>query len=466
MKIAGGMDTWVVKLGKAVAMLVCAAAFGPGLRAGDAAGAEKRLKELEKIIEDQGIHLETAKVGVRLGGWVDASYSYNFNGGATDSGVNGTPVTSPLDVLDSQDFSVNSARLILEKPLPEENTWAAGFSLEIVFGEDTKIGFDNDPGLELFEFANVFFRVPVGNGLDVTVGKWMALLGYEYTDRVKNDNFTYGALTWFLEPGTHTGILFTYPINDLVTANLGVGNGWNNSDTDFLDNNENGDDGPSDWAKVVTGSLEIANPGGNAELILGAAYSPEGEAYYGNVSSGTIDGSDTATENAGLLALNANGVWTPKFGNEKLQLGFNADMVASMDNLHRTSGTPPYDRDANSATAWGLGLYSRYQVSEILYLAGRAEYLHSDDGTLGIVDGLVADGGAASIDRNEVFVSHTDLWTYTLTAGFDLAEGFRVRLEYRLDAISSDGGGDGEANFFDNNQSTQHAFSIDASYAF
>ena len=92
--------------------------------------------------------------------------------------------------------------------------------------------------------------------------------------------------------------------------------------------------------------------------------------------------------------------------------------------------------------------------------------MHADDGTLGVVDGLVPDGPSASIDQNEVYVSNADLWAYTLTAGFDLCDGFRLRLEYRLDAISSDGGDDGEANFFDNNQSTQHSFSIDASYMF
>lgn len=432
----------------------------------------ERAKELEKLIEDQGIYLETAKTGVKLSGWVNASYTYNLNGGATDSGWNGTPIPTPLGIEDSNDFSVNSVRLILEKALPEENTWAAGFKVDLVFGEDQKWGFDNDPGLGdgsgplAIEFAYVTLRAPVGNGLVFQVGKWEALLGYEYTDRVQNDNFSYSLLAWFLEPATHTGVLMSYPLNDRVTANLGIANGWNNSDSDFLDNNENGDDAPSDWAKLVTASLDITSPGENAGLILGAAYSFEGEGYFGNVSNGTFDGSDTTIENAGILALNINGWWQPTFAAERLQLAFNADLLKATDNLHRTAGNPPYDQGENSSTVWGIALYAKYQFTDIFYLAGRAEYMHADDGTLGVVDGLVPDGPSASIDQNEVYVSNADLWAYTLTAGFDLCDGFRLRLEYRLDAISSDGGDDGEANFFDNNQSTQHSFSIDASYMF
>lgn len=432
----------------------------------------QRSKELEKLVEDTGIYLETAKTGVKLGGWVNASYSYNLNGGATDSGLNGTPITTPVDIEDSNDFSVNSVRIILEKALPEENTWAAGFRVDMVFGEDQKWGFDNDPGIGdgsgpmSLEFAYVTFRAPVGNGLDFQVGKWMALLGYEYTDRALNDNFSSGLLAWFLEPATHTGILMTYPVNDRLTVNFGIANGWNNSDSDFLDNNENGDDAPSDWAKLVTGSVNLTNPGENASLTLGAAYSFEGEGYFGNVSNGTIDGSDTASENAGILALNVNGTWQPVFAKGKLQLAFNADLVKATDNLHRTAGDPAFDQDQNAATAWGIGLYAKYQLTDVLYLASRAEYMHADDGTLGFADGLVFDGPSASIDRNEVYVSNTDLWSYTLTAGLDLCDSMRLRLEYRLDAVSSDGGHDGEANLFDNNQSTQHSFSIDASYMF
>lgn len=81
-----------------------------------------------------------------------------------------------------------------------------------------------------------------------------------------------------------------------------------------------------------------------------------------------------------------------------------------------------------------------------LALAARAEYLHSEDGTLGIADGLVAEGGAASLDELGIYSTRTDLWSWTLTAGFDTIENLLLRLEYRLDVVSGDGGDiDGDA---------------------
>ncbi len=105
-----------------------------------------------------------------------------------------------------------------------------------------------------------------------------------------------------------------------------------------------------------------------------------------------------------------------------------------------------------------------------------ASYVYNfkaDDRTLGFVDGL----DERSLDERSVRVSNTDLWSWTLTAGFTLAENFLFRIEYRLDAASSDGGspwdsdGDGEndtaeSNIFGNNQSTQHTIGVNAAYWF
>ena len=114
--------------------------FGCGLALGGEIASEKQVKELEKMIEEGGIYVETAKKGVVLSGYVDASYSYNLNGGGTDSGINGTPgpIRTHLFDSDSNDFNVNQVKLALEKALPEENTWAAGFRVDLMFGEDAK----------------------------------------------------------------------------------------------------------------------------------------------------------------------------------------------------------------------------------------------------------------------------------------------------------------------------------------
>src|SRR5262245_52618289 len=45
--------------------------------AGDTA---KDVKDLKKIVEDQGIYVETAQHGIVLSGYVDTSYTYQFPG--------------------------------------------------------------------------------------------------------------------------------------------------------------------------------------------------------------------------------------------------------------------------------------------------------------------------------------------------------------------------------------------------
>jgi len=436
-----------------------------------------RLRELKALIEDQGIYLETAKSGVRLGGWVEASYTYGLNGGGTDSGVNGTPTENLVTGDDSNDFNVNAVRLILEKALPEENTWAAGFRVDLAIGEDYKGGFDNDPGLGNgdsainIEAAYVQLRVPVGRGLDLTIGKWLSPIGYEAPDRAENDNFTFGIVGSYLEAGFHTGILAELPVTDLLTLMFGVCNGWGNSDTDFLDG-DGGDDGPSDWAKTLIAGFELKNAAGNASMVAAASWTPEGDAFAGNVANGlldgTADGSDAdGGENQNIFTFSINGDWEPACCDGRLKLAFCVDFVWAEDNLHRLVGDPPTGRGANSATAWGAALYARYNITDHFFLATRGEYLHSDDGTLGFSDGLVPwPNTGASLDENSVYVSNTDLYSFTLTAGFSPCDGLLLRAEYRLDAASSDGGDDGENNIFGNNQSDQHMFSVDAVYSF
>ena len=64
-------------------------------------------------------------------------------------------------------------------------------------------------------------RTPVGNGIDWKVGVWDTIIGYESTSDPLNPNYTrsYG---YTIEPTTHTGILATYKINDMVTFQAGI----------------------------------------------------------------------------------------------------------------------------------------------------------------------------------------------------------------------------------------------------
>lgn len=400
---------------------------------------EKRIKELEAQIEDQGIYVETSQKGIVLSGYVDTSYTYNFNGGGTSSG--GKEITDVSGVgNDSQDFSVNAVKLALEKALPDDNVLAAGFRVDLMFGEDWQ---DSTESGVFVEQAYVQFRVPVGNGLDFRFGKMTPLLGYELYERPFNDNFSYGLLFTYAYTGFDTGIDMTYAFTDWLSATLRFAN-TDGDDSGFYDN--------SDVSKSISGSLNFTAPGENADLALLFYYAPEGTANF--ATPVRVDGEETLIENDQMVIFNMYGSWLPKMFNDKLKLGFDGVIGFTQDNYLAS------DSSENNASYWGLGLYAKYQFTKIFSLAGRAEYLHDSDGTAKTGGDSFEDG--FDFRDSPIFTTQTDLFSYTLTAGFDIWENLLTRVEYRLDVASSDDAN----NALNNDQSTQHTLSFNMAYQF
>ena len=400
---------------------------------------EERIKELEAQIEDQGIYVETSQKGIVLSGYVDTSYTYNFNGGGTSSGT-GTQISEVSGVgNDSQDFSVNAVKLALEKALPEENKLAAGFRIDLLMGEDWQES--TESGVTVQQ-AYVQFRAPVGNGLDFRFGKMVALLGYELDERPANDNFSYGLLYTYAYTGPDTGIDVTYSFTDWLSATLRFAN-TDGDDSSFYDN--------SDVSKSISGQVVLLSPGENANLALGFFYAPEGTANYGTPVR--ADGEETFIENDQAVIFNMFGSWKPKMFNDKLKLAFDSVIGFTQDNYLAA------DSSENNSSFWGIGLYAKYQFTKLFSLAARAEYLHDSDGTAKVSDSF--EDGFDFRDA-PIFTSQTDLYSWTLTAGFDIWENLLTRVEYRLDVASSDD----VNNALLNDQSTQHTLSFNMAYQF
>ncbi|CAB4242500.1 conserved protein of unknown function [Methylacidimicrobium sp. AP8] len=75
------------------------------------------------------------------------------------------------------------------------------------------------------EQAYVVFRAPVGNGLDIRVGKFVDPAGYEVVERPVNLDFTYGLLFSNLLPTTLTGMQAIYHFDDQWSTRFGVADG-------------------------------------------------------------------------------------------------------------------------------------------------------------------------------------------------------------------------------------------------
>ena len=410
-------------------------------------------KDLKKVIEDQGInYVETAQKGITLSGYVDVSYTNQFAGrGGPFSGSN----QSNLRQFDTNgdSFNVQAVKIALEKALPTENTWAAGFRIDTIYGSDANALKDSvintgASGVAL-EQALVKFRIPVGNGLDIYAGKFVTFLGYEVIESPANPNFSRGLLFTNAIPLTHTGVYADYKFNDTFEAKFGVVDGWNNSTSTPAGTSDNTFGG-----KAITGQLNINAPGKNANITQSFIYSPQGDTASlsnplttgpGAANPASATGAITASGNNPVFVYDIWGNWTPTFDKSgNLTLGFNLD----------------YGYD--SFSWYGAALYAQYKLTKVITLAGRGEYLHSDANA-----GKFGEGGTFSTGPNNVgtqtlnqeFHSGSqDDYSLTFTASFAIWDNLLTRAEYRLDDLS--------ANTTGTTTQIQNEVSLEAVYSF
>ena len=131
----------------------------------------------------------TSLANTTISGYVDTSVQWNW----------GSPKSvAPAYAFSSgkaDGFNLNVVKLTLEKPL-DESEWAAGYRADLLFGPDA-VGWNpsansTDPGSDFaIKQAYVALRVPVGgNGIDLKIGTFDTIIGYEVFEAGNNPNFT------------------------------------------------------------------------------------------------------------------------------------------------------------------------------------------------------------------------------------------------------------------------------------
>lgn len=384
-------------------------------------GPEASAKDTKKVVQNNFV--ETAQKGVKLSGYVDAGYSYNFTGNGNQSTVNSRAVT---DSAARGDFNLYAFKVALEKALTSENKAQAGFRADVIIGEDANYlktrdssnqainNTDQDSNALYLEQAYAQFRVPVGNGWDWKVGKFVSILGYEVIERPANMNITYGLLFQNAYTFNYTGVLTSYRFDDYLDAKLGVANGANSDNNTTVNNNGDG--------VTLLASLNVTAPGGNANWSNNFTY----ETSAANDTTISLDGSSYpvagATNPSGPSYIyNSWGNWAPKFADDKWLLAFDSVLGAY---------SPGNGPAGGATTWWGAGLYSKYQFNDWFYLAGRGEYFGSDNQNKTGFTTTGADGNGS-----------VSWWAYTLTAGFNVIDNLLIRGEYRLDWGTNISGG-------------------------
>ena len=292
--------------------------------------------------------VQTALSNTTISGYVDTAATWRPG---TDSGVvAGVPRANiPLYSFAKNDgFSLNAVNIALDKP-EDESPWAAGYHAEFMLGLDA-VGVGNG-----IRQAYVTLRMPIGNGLDWKVGVFDTIIGYESSSDPLNPNYTrsYG---YSIEPTTHTGVLATYKINDIVTLQAGVADSSNVG---------SGTVGVNPFAfesqKAVLGDVQFTAPD-SAGWIKGATMT----AAIIEVPGSTLAPGSTSLY-AGLT------VPTPVTA---LKVGAAFDYL-EFHNQHNAGGTVV--KNASDDSLWNVALYTTLQATDKLSFNLRAEYLDNTD---------------------------------------------------------------------------------------
>jgi hypothetical protein len=353
------------------------------------------LASVARAEEKVGV-IQTALTSTTLSGYVDTSAQWNLG-----TGNERLPVYKFGGPSKADGFNLNVVQLRIEKPL-DEAEWAAGYRVDLWAGPDANVlGTQsiNSTGASDFAIrqAYIAMRMPVGNGIDWKIGVFDSIVGYESVEGPSNPNYTrsYGHS---IEPQTHTGILASYRISDLVSFSAGIADTVTPriNDRNFI----SGDGAES--AKTYMGSVAITAPDSLGILA--------GSTLYGGIVHGFSSSYGVNTDNYYAGAT----VATPVAG---LRVGAAFDLL----NVADTSGE-----------TWSLGGYASFQATEKLSLHARAEYLR-DRGDQKFFTGTYLTDPTDPTSAVAYAANPDKVLSLTATAQYDLWKNVISRLELRWD---------------------------------
>ncbi len=213
---------------------------------------------------------DVVAASVELSGYVSSSYTMGSNRPSTANTFRGSDGNADKFSLDVVSLSLSGAK--------GEGEWASGYNFTMWIGDaasDIGTSSASDNTLEVME-ANIELTLPVGTGLNLTVGQMGTVVGYETYDYTANAFHNRG-WAFAAEPTHHTGVLAEYQLND----NLGVKAGVVNDTTSAQTN--------------------ATNDAGGVAYLLGADYAPSEGTWLGDngfdLSAGAVlDAGASATQ--------------------------------------------------------------------------------------------------------------------------------------------------------------------------
>lgn len=352
-----------------------------------------------------GAPLKDAKLTV--GGWVEASWTYNFD--TPDSQTN---VGRVFDFED-QDLTLNQLVLFIDRAVSyDKEKFDIGGRVEWMWGGDARlihangimaVGQDEDEQFDPTQFY-IDMNLPVGDGLKLRVGKYVTTLGYETINPTLNAFYSHSFLFGFAIPFSHLGVQANYQFSESFEGYFGVVRGW-----------EQGFEDVNDMVSFMLGGTWAIDE--NQKLIVNLITGPEQPEDEDNYRTVLDLIFATVLDENTTLAVNAD-------------VGFEQEAAA----------------DGGDAFWLGVAGYVGYTLNEYATLNGRVEWFADLDGArLGV----------------------EDLHLFEITLGVAIrplpgdtyGKGLVIRPEVRMDWASED-------TFNDGNDDMQFTFGVDAVYGF
>ena len=359
--------------------------------------------------EEQANPVLTALSSTTISGYVNSSAHWNVGSG------NANPPAYSFNSGKQDGFNLDVVKLSIGKPL-DEAEWAAGYQADLLFGPDANTLATQSSGTAgdfAIQQAYVSLRTPIGNGVDFKVGVWDTIVGYEVFDAGSNPNYT-RSWGYSIEPTTHTGVLGSYQVNDIISLGFGIANtfGPTINDRAFLTGTGNS---KSESYKTYLGSIALTAPEEMGFL--------EGSTLY----FGIVNGFDTGSAENKTHFYGGATIATPV---ESVTLGVAYDYVGLHDN-------PPA---GGGKHAYALAGYISFQATEKLSLHGRADYLKMSQASVPTNPTLGTQAGLAEKVFSLTGTVQYDLWANVLSR-------LEVRWDHQAGGHSGDAfGGEGSNN--------------------
>jgi hypothetical protein len=407
---------------------------------------ESRIAELEAKLKDAGAGGVKGS-GIKLSGYVDTSYLVNLHdydaaaaGGVSQAGGASGNRGRVFDVQNNS-FNVHAVKLTVEKA-KDTSKFPAGFRVDTIYGTDAAVlngannGFGDFGGATgvgaaspnfqennfALEQAYINLGVPLGNGIDIKVGKMVSLLGYEVIESPANWQFSRSD-AFRLSPLTQEGVTLGYQWNDWLSTTVGIINGF---DGPALASSTGGAANlNTDYSFV--GRLDVSGPktsfGDFNGFIAG---------LYGNDNFAAPADNSTA-----LSIIDVSASWGKPFMVKPLSLG--VEFLERVDSgiTGGGAGAASSSAKADALSVYAAWVWNKYTTSSARF--GNTWYTQSTSAALNAQSLSPFNGEFGLLAQP----SQYQVSNFTLTQALNLWKDTLFRLEWRHDwtDLGSNGAG-------------------------